>query len=277
MHKQPWLLGLVLAIGSIAVAACNDDDATPITSVTAGNGGRANTAGGSSAGAGRAGSAPSGGGATHDSTGSAGESSDDAGAAGVAGSSDTGEGPHHAGASNGGTGGSSGAGGAGVSGSAGHAGAAAGSSGNGGNGGNGGVSGSAGNAGMAGSAGSAGGANTFTLQPTSLGSVIGTASGLSLYVFKADTAAVGQTPPVSACTGGCLGTWPLYYGTPVSVPAGLLASDFGSFDRGGGVLQSTYKGWPLYTYAGDSAPGNVNGEGIGAKWYTAKSPFVAPQ
>ena len=60
------------------------------------------------------------------------------------------------------------------------------------------------------------------------------------------------------------------------MPSGLLAADFGSYDRGGGVRQSTYKGWPLYTYAGDSVAGNVNGEGSGGVWYTAKSPFVLP-
>jgi len=33
--------------------------------------------------------------------------------------------------------------------------------------------------------------------------------------------------------------WPLYYGNPVVVPAGLTASDFGSIDRGGGVAGET--------------------------------------
>ena len=120
------------------------------------------------------------------------------------------------------------------------------------------------------------GATTFTLQTTSIGTVIGTANGLSLYVFKSDTPATGSAPPVSACGSGCLSSWPLYNATLVSVPLGLLASDFGSFDRGGAVFQSTYKGWPLYTYVGDSAPGNVTGEGLSNVWYTAKSPFVAP-
>jgi predicted lipoprotein with Yx(FWY)xxD motif len=120
------------------------------------------------------------------------------------------------------------------------------------------------------------GATTFTLQTTTLGPVIATANGLSLYVFTADTVATGSTPPVSACTGGCLGTWPIYYGNPLSVPLGLLASDFGSFDRGSGVMQSTYKGWPLYTYTPDTAVGDVKGEGVNSKWYTAKSPFALP-
>jgi len=127
-----------------------------------------------------------------------------------------------------------------------------------------------------GTGGSGGSSNTFTLQSTTLGEVIGTANGRSLYVFNTDTAATSTTPPVSTCTGGCLGNWPVYYGTPVSVPAGLSVSDFGSFDRGSGVMQSTYKGWPLYTYTPDTAVGDVKGEGIGTKWYTVKLPFTTP-
>src|SRR6478736_2212236 len=120
------------------------------------------------------------------------------------------------------------------------------------------------------------GATTFTLQTTTLGKVISTATGHSLYFFKSDTVGTSSTPPTSACTAGCLGTWPIYYGNPISVPLGLLASDFGSFDRGSGVMQSTYKGWPLYTYTPDNAVGDVIGEDVGHLWYTAKSPFVVP-
>jgi predicted lipoprotein with Yx(FWY)xxD motif len=141
---------------------------------------------------------------------------------------------------------------------------------------NGGSAGEGGTLPSGGTGGSGGASNTFTLQSTTLGQVIGTANGLSLYVFNTDTAATSTTPPVSTCTGGCLGNWPIYYGTPVSVPPGLLASDFASFDRGSGVMQSTYQGWPLYTYSADTAVGDVKGEGAASKWYTVKLPFTTP-
>jgi len=145
---------------------------------------------------------------------------------------------------------------------------------------------SGGAAGALGSAGSGGAAaDTFTLQTTAKGMVVATAKGITLYVYQPDTPAAGATPAVSACTstGGstCLMHWPLYYGNPVVVPAGLTASDFGSIDRGGGVMQSTYKGWPVYNYDDDKAPGDAKGDLEKDKngkviWYAVRIPFTAP-
>lgn len=139
--------------------------------------------------------------------------------------------------------------------------------------------------GASGSGGSGGALpDTFTEQTTAKGMVVATAKGITLYVYQPDTPATGGTPPVSACTnnGGstCLTHWPLYYGNPVSVPAGLSAADFGSFDCGGGVMQSTYKGWPLYTYDDDKAPGDAKGDlekqNNKVVWYAVRMPFTAP-
>jgi predicted lipoprotein with Yx(FWY)xxD motif len=52
--------------------------------------------------------------------------------------------------------------------------------------------------------------------------------------------------------------------------AGLSAAKLATSPRGGGMMQVTYAGHPLYTYAGDSSPGQTNGEGLnqfGAEWY----------
>ena len=40
--------------------------------------------------------------------------------------------------------------------------------------------------------------------------------------------------------------------------------------QGSGGSQVTYNGWPLYTYTGDSKPGDANGNNLdqfGAEWY----------
>jgi predicted lipoprotein with Yx(FWY)xxD motif len=142
-----------------------------------------------------------------------------------------------------------------------------------------------GTSGAAGAAGSGGAAaDTFTIHTTSKGNVVATSAGITLYVYQPDTPATGQNPALSACTNAsgstCLTHWPLYYGNPVVVAAGLSAADFGSFDRGGGVMQSTYQGWPLYRYDDDMLPGDIKGDGekAGTKvvWYAVKLPFTAP-
>ncbi len=136
----------------------------------------------------------------------------------------------------------------------------------------GGSSGAAGGGGASGSGGAA--ATAFTLQTAgALGQVMGTAAGLTLYVFKSDTPST--TSPMSACTAGCLGTWPAYYGNPVTVPSALMASDFNSFSNAG-TMQSTYMGWPLYTFTGDTAPGQASGDMLNS-FFAVKIPFTPPK
>jgi len=87
------------------------------------------------------------------------------------------------------------------------------------------------------------------------------AKGMTLYIFKKDS------PGKSVCAGPCVEKWPLYFREKVSVPEGVKAGDFGTITREDGKQQTTYKGWPLYYYAGDKAPGDVLGQGLGNVWY----------
>ena len=89
------------------------------------------------------------------------------------------------------------------------------------------------------------------------------AKGMTLYVFKKDS------PGKSACAGPCVEKWPLYFREKVAVPEGVKAGDFGTITREDGKKQTTYKGWPLYYFAGDKAPGDVKGQGVGNVWYVA--------
>lgn len=95
------------------------------------------------------------------------------------------------------------------------------------------------------------------------GTVLIDSRGFTLYRFTPE--AHGQI----ACTGGCASTWP-----PLTVPAGAQLQAQGSLpgklatvQRPDGTMQATYNGWPLYTYAADSAPGMANGQGVGGKWF----------
>jgi predicted lipoprotein with Yx(FWY)xxD motif len=110
-------------------------------------------------------------------------------------------------------------------------------------------------------------------QTTSLGVILVDASGRTVYEFANDTNGV------SACTGACATNWP-----PVPAPASLPTSlpgvtgQLGTITRQDGSSQLTIAGHPLYTFAGDSAPGQTNGQGKvldGGLW-TVSSAAGAP-
>ena len=93
-------------------------------------------------------------------------------------------------------------------------------------------------------------------------------AGFSLYMYDKDTTA-GQ----SACTGACAGNWPALTVSSASaiVPGnGLDAEDFATITRDDGSLQLTYYGKPLYMFSGDTAAGQVNGDGVLNVWHLAK-------
>lgn len=98
--------------------------------------------------------------------------------------------------------------------------------------------------------------------------VLTNTQGRTLYYFDPDTASS------VACTGLCASIWPpllLSAGTPQSSAqlAGTLSTRQDSLGR-----QVTYNGHPLYTYSGDSKPGDTNGNGIQGKWHVA-TPSIA--
>jgi predicted lipoprotein with Yx(FWY)xxD motif len=104
-----------------------------------------------------------------------------------------------------------------------------------------------------------------TLQTNStLGEFLVDGNGKTLYVFTKDVN--GQ----SQCTGGCLSDWPVYNATDLQPGTGIELSDFSTITRSDGGQQTTYKGWPLYYYAGDNAAGDTNGEAVGQSWFVAK-------
>jgi predicted lipoprotein with Yx(FWY)xxD motif len=96
---------------------------------------------------------------------------------------------------------------------------------------------------------------------TAVGPVLADAKGLTLYWYAKDT------KMASACTGSCATAWPPLTGQPMAAMGVRLVGKFGTIKRANGMLQATYKGHPLYTYAGDSAPGQTKGNGLGGVWH----------
>ena len=102
----------------------------------------------------------------------------------------------------------------------------------------------------------------------SMGKVLTDAYGRTLYFFTKDAKGT------SMCTDGCLNNWPVFYADGMEFGAGLNAPDFGSINRGNGVMQTTFKGWPLYYFVNDTLPGSMKGEGAIGKWFVAKPDYT---
>lgn len=107
------------------------------------------------------------------------------------------------------------------------------------------------------------GAVGVQLAESSLGEIVVDGEGITLYLFTNDE------PGVSNCTGGCLDTWPPLHAEDGVPPLGegLDAGDFAVITGADGEPQLTFHGWPLYYYAGDAAPGDVNGQSLGDVWW----------
>jgi predicted lipoprotein with Yx(FWY)xxD motif len=113
--------------------------------------------------------------------------------------------------------------------------------------------------------GSGGSSPTVRVENSGLGEILVNAHGRTLYLFKADSSRV------SACEGACAAAWPplLEHGNP-RVAGGANISLLSTIQRSKGAHQLAYNGHPLYLYAGDQTPGDVNGQGVtafGAPWY----------
>jgi predicted lipoprotein with Yx(FWY)xxD motif len=92
--------------------------------------------------------------------------------------------------------------------------------------------------------------------------VLADANGRTLYWFAPDTAAR------SACYGSCAAYWPPVKGPATAGPG--VTGKLSVLTRSDGSVQAAYDGHPLYTYVGDSAPGQANGNGLnlnGGLWH----------
>ncbi|MEU0336482.1 SCO0930 family lipoprotein [Streptomyces sp. NPDC006193] len=96
-----------------------------------------------------------------------------------------------------------------------------------------------------------------------LGNVLTDGSGLTLYRFDKDTA----EPPKSNCDGDCATTWPPVPADDADAGAGIDKALLGEVTRADGSKQLTVGGWPAYRYAKDVNAGDVNGQGVGGKWF----------
>jgi predicted lipoprotein with Yx(FWY)xxD motif len=107
----------------------------------------------------------------------------------------------------------------------------------------------------------------MVMQNATVGQYLTDSNGKTLYVFSADAA------DTSNCNAPCSGPWP-----PLAAPTGSLSAPTGvsgtlaTITRQDGTQQVTYNHQPLYTFARDANPGDVNGQGVtafGGNWSAA--------
>jgi predicted lipoprotein with Yx(FWY)xxD motif len=111
------------------------------------------------------------------------------------------------------------------------------------------------------------GTSASTLKTTKIGgaTVLTDARGFTLYWFVPDTSTT------SKCNGQCAQFWPPLKGPAAKGPG--VTGTLGTIMRNDGSTQATWNGHPLYTYKGDTAPGQNKGNGLnisGGVWHEAK-------
>lgn len=89
---------------------------------------------------------------------------------------------------------------------------------------------------------------TLTTRSTSLGTIVTTGNGMTVYRYDGDTAN-------DASCAGCSPTWPALKAAGSLSMSGVSGTVSTAPDG-----QVMVNGWRLYTYAYDYAPGDVNGE-----------------
>jgi predicted lipoprotein with Yx(FWY)xxD motif len=116
---------------------------------------------------------------------------------------------------------------------------------------------------------SSGGIEVSTASVAGLGTVLVNGAGDTLYILTSEKG--GKV----TCTDdtGCTKVWPdseLPKGTTAATAGmGIQQALLGTTKNSDGDLYVTYAGYPLYTFAHDTAPGQANGEGIksfGGTW-----------
>jgi predicted lipoprotein with Yx(FWY)xxD motif len=131
---------------------------------------------------------------------------------------------------------------------------------------------STGGSGGGGSSSSPAAAAGGSLKTTTIGgaTVLTSAGGFTLYSFAPDTSTK------SNCNGTCAQNWPPVQG-PATAPG--VTGRFSTIKRSDGSTQATFDGHPLYTFVGDTAPGQNHGNGLnaaGGLWHEITTSGSAP-
>jgi predicted lipoprotein with Yx(FWY)xxD motif len=117
--------------------------------------------------------------------------------------------------------------------------------------------------GPAASATADGTASVETTQIDGIGAVLADSKGFTLYHLTTERG------DAIRCLRACARMWPPLLAPGGEVPASApdLPGELATVKRPDGGAQVTYDGLPLYTYSGDTAPNQANGQGVQEVWF----------
>jgi len=103
---------------------------------------------------------------------------------------------------------------------------------------------------------------TVKAAESKLGKILVDSQGRTLYALTKDANGI------PTCDGACADAWPPLMANGATKPsAGVDAALLSTVPRSDGTSQLKVGKWPVYLYAGDGAPGDVNGQGSGGVWF----------
>ncbi|MFJ7204342.1 SCO0930 family lipoprotein [Streptomyces sp. NPDC098789] len=107
------------------------------------------------------------------------------------------------------------------------------------------------------------GAELSVTKDAKLGNILVDGQGRTLYRFNKDSA----WPMKFGCLGACLDTWKPAAAVDKKKVNGIPEALVGSVKRPDGSMQLTIDCWPVYTFTGDTAPGQTNGHNKQGLWF----------
>jgi predicted lipoprotein with Yx(FWY)xxD motif len=103
---------------------------------------------------------------------------------------------------------------------------------------------------------------TVKTAASKLGTILVDSQGRTLYAFTNDANGM------STCNGACADAWPPVAAmTNNMVGGGVDPALVSMVARADHTSQLKIGKWPVYLFAGDGAPGDVNGQGSGGTWF----------
>lgn len=103
----------------------------------------------------------------------------------------------------------------------------------------------------------------LAVESSDLGDIVVNSDGMTVYVFDKDT----QGTDRSACEDACADLWPAVTTESDTPTIDGVTGTVGTIEAIDGGRQVTLNGWPLYTYAEDTAAGDVAGQAFNDLWW----------